>query len=137
VSDPTYTLTRHAEDLAVVALPAGAEIPVWAESSSLFSVTATAIETTMICSLRTVPDKYKHPGAFVAFELADHLDLEQTGVISHLTGALAGAGISVFVLSTFATDWFLVPGRHADAAAEAWRGLGHQVVAASPEGSRA
>ena len=43
-ADP-YTLQQFPEKLAVVRLPPGAEIPPWAESSSLFSITATATET--------------------------------------------------------------------------------------------
>jgi hypothetical protein len=45
VPRPSYALEQFPEKLAVVKLPAGAEIPTWAESSSLFSITATALET--------------------------------------------------------------------------------------------
>ena len=45
MSDQAFKLNQFPEKLAVVGLPAGAEIPRWAESSSLFSVTATATNT--------------------------------------------------------------------------------------------
>ena len=41
-SEQTFTLAEYPEKLAIVKLGPGAEIPTWAESSSLFSVTATA-----------------------------------------------------------------------------------------------
>jgi hypothetical protein len=53
-------------------------------------------------------------------------------VLSALLAPLAEAGISVFTISTFDTDWILVPGAEADRAAEEWRRRGHTVVAAVP-----
>jgi hypothetical protein len=38
----------------------------------------------------------------------------------------------VFTISTFDTDWILVPVVKADDAAEAWRRSGHTVAAAVP-----
>ena len=54
---PTYALEQFPEKLAVVEAPPGAEIPIWAESSSLFSITATALETSVVCAGRSVPTK--------------------------------------------------------------------------------
>ena len=45
---------------------------------------------------------------------------------------LAEAEISVFTISTFDTDWILVPFERADAAAEEWRRRGHTVAPATP-----
>jgi len=51
-----------------------------------------------------------------------------TGVLSRLLAPLAEAEISVFTLSTFDTDWILVPGHDADRAEEEWRRSGHEVT---------
>ncbi len=58
--DPVQTLRRFPEDLAVVRLGPGADVPDWAESSSIFSVTATATETSVVCAARQVPKKSRH-----------------------------------------------------------------------------
>ena len=50
-------LEQFPETLAVVRLAPGAEVPSWAESSSLFSITATARETSLVCARRSVPKK--------------------------------------------------------------------------------
>ena len=55
-----YQLARYPESLAVVRLGPGAEIPTWAESSSVFSITATAVETSVVCAARSVPKKARH-----------------------------------------------------------------------------
>jgi len=128
----TFTLEQFPEKLAVVRLGAGAEVPAWAESSSLFSVTATALETSVVCAMRSVPKKAKQAGPFIAFAVKGPLDFSLTGVLSTLLLPLAAAEISVFTLSTFDTDWILVPGGDADRAAEEWRRAGHEVTAAVP-----
>ena len=125
-------LSRYPETLAVVRLGPGTEVPKWAESSSLFSITATATETSIVCAARSVPKKSVHQRPLTAFEVEGPLDFALTGVLSELLAPLAAAEISVFTLSTFDTDWILVPGDKADAAAEEWRRSGHEVTAAVP-----
>lgn len=127
-----FTLHRFPEKLAVVGLPAGAEIPVWAESSSLFSVTATAAETSLVCAARSVPKKAKQAGPYTAFAVQGPLDLSLTGVLAVLLEPMAVAGISVFTISTYDTDWVLVPVERAGDAAEEWAKCGHRVETAVP-----
>jgi hypothetical protein len=128
----TYTLEQFPEKLAVVRLGPGAEVPSWAESSSLFSITATALETSVVCAMRSVPRKAQQAGPFTAFAVKGPLDFALTGVLSTLLQPLADAEISVFTISTFDTDWVLVPVNDADRAAEEWRRAGHVVEPAVP-----
>ena len=125
-------LNRYPETLAVVRLGPGTEVPKWAESSSLFSITATATETSIVCAARSVPTKSVHQRPFTAFEVEGPLDFALTGVLAELLAPLAAAEISVFTLSTFDTDWILIPGDKADQAAEEWRRSGHEVTTAVP-----
>ncbi len=129
---PAFTLDRFPEKLAVVRLGAGAEVPAWAESSSLFSITATATETSVVCATRSVPRKAQQAGPFTAFAVRGPLDFALTGVLAALLTPLAEAQISVFTISTFDTDWVLVPVGDADRAAEEWRRAGHDVATAVP-----
>ena len=128
----TYALSRYPETLAVVRLPAGAEIPLWAESSSVFSITATAAETSLVCAGRSVPKKARHQKPLTAFCVDGQLDLSAVGILVALLTPLAEAEIPVFTLSTFDTDWILVPTGMADKAEEAWRRSGHTVAPAVP-----
>jgi uncharacterized protein len=125
-------LSQFPETLAVVRLGPGTEVPSWAESSSIFSVTATATETSVVCASRSVPKKSVHQRPFTAFEVQGPLDFSLTGVLVELLTPLAEAEISVFTISTFDTDWILIPGDDADRAAEVWRGSGHEVIRAVP-----
>ena len=125
-------LEQFPETLAVVRLPPGAEIPTWAESSSLFSITATARETSLVCARRSVPKKVQQAGPFTAFAVEGPLDFSLTGILAELLLPLAEAEISVFTISTFDTDWILTPVNDADRAAEEWRRRGHDVAPAIP-----
>jgi hypothetical protein len=125
-------LSRYPETLAVVRLGPGSELPAWAESSSILSITATATETSVVCAARNVPRKSVHQRPFTAFEVEGPLDFAMTGVLAGLLTPLAAAEISVFTLSTFDTDWILVPAGDADRAEEEWRRSGHEVVPAVP-----
>ena len=126
----THTLHQYPEKMVVASLPAGSDIPAWAESASLLSISATATETTIVCAGRSMPKKVTHQGPFTAFAIEGPLDFGLTGVLSELLAPLAEAEISVFTISTYPTDWLLVPTERADAAAEEWRRRGHTVVPA-------
>ena len=128
----TYTLQQFPEKLAVVKLPPGAEIPEWAESSSLFSITATATETSLVCAGRNVPTKQVAHKGLTAFAVEGPLEFSEIGILAALLAPLAEAEISVFTISTYDTDWILVPVAKAEAAAEAWRRRGHTVALAVP-----
>lgn len=132
MSEQTFTIEQYPEQLAVVRLGPGSPIPAWAESSSIFSVTATAAEMSVVCAARNVPKKVPHQRSFTAFAVVGPLDFALTGVLVGLLSPLAEAEISVFTISTFDTDWILVPKQHADRAAEEWRRRGHDVVPATP-----
>jgi uncharacterized protein len=126
-SEHVYDLTRHRDALAVVRLGRGAKVPGWAAASTLFSVTATNDETSIVCHASTVPAKARKQGPFVAFEVSGPLDPKLTGVLHALLSPLADAQIPVFTLSTFDTDWILVQAGRADDAELAWIRAGHSV----------
>ncbi|KRB75774.1 hypothetical protein ASE01_11955 [Nocardioides sp. Root190] len=132
MTEHIFEIARFPETLAVVRLASGAEIPTWAESSSIFSITATATETSLICAGRSVPKKARHEKPFTAFSVQGAADLGTPGVLVALLAPLAEAEISVFTVSTYDTNWVLVHVGQADKAEEAWRRSGHTVVAAVP-----
>ena len=123
----SFRIEQFPEKIAVVQLGPGAEVPAWAESSSLFSITATALETSLVCAARNVPKKAKQAGPFTAFAVQGPLDFALTGVLATLLQPIAAAEISVFTISTFDTDWVLVHAAKADAAEAALVGAGHTV----------
>lgn len=124
-----HTLTRYDDALAVVRLGPGSDIPGWATASTLFSVTTTRTETSIVCHASSVPTKARREGPFVAYEVAGPLDFALTGVLVGLLTPLAEAEVSVFTLSTFDTDWLLVKADAVERAEQAWTAAGHSITA--------
>ena len=60
------------------------------------------------------------------------LDFSLTGVMSALLAPLAEAGVSVFALATFDTDYLLIRAAQLDLAVETLSAAGHLVAAAEP-----
>lgn len=130
------TLLQYPEPLAVVSLGAGADVPAWAQSSSLLSVSASAEETSVVCAAESVPAKARPQGPYAAFAVAGTLHPGEVGILAGLLSPLAEAGIPVFVVSTFRTDWVLVPAQEAPHAGEAWRAAGYDVAPAPAHTAR-
>lgn len=107
-------------------LDAGADIKMRSDSS-FFSVTRTADEVSVVGPQPL--DGARTEGPWRAFRVAGVLDFSLTGVLHALTESLADAGISVFVQSTFDTDYILVRDEAAVAAVDAWVAAGHTVTA--------
>ncbi|MDO7869654.1 ACT domain-containing protein [Nocardioides jiangxiensis] len=127
-----FTLAEYPEKLALVKLAAGAEVPRWAESSSIFSITATATETSLICAGRSVPTKTPSIKPLIAFRITGEIDEGAIGVLAGLLVPLAEIGVPAYTFSTYETDWIMVRVVDAAKAAEEWRRRGHTVAAAVP-----
>jgi hypothetical protein len=63
----------------------------------------------------------KVEGPWTAFRVVGQLDFSLTGILSRCSTLLADAKISVFAVSTFDTDYFLVRKESEVAAISAWR----------------
>lgn len=123
------TVHRHAEQLAVCLLPAEAPLPCWAAAPGRLRAAIRSVdELSIVCAMASVPLEVRHEGPFIAFEVEGPLDLALTGVLAAMLAPLAAAGISVFTLSTFQTDWVLVPLLQHGAASQALRRAGHIVL---------
>ena len=125
--DAPLVLLRYPEHLAVVRLGPGTDVPAWATSATVYSITATASETSIVCARKAVPRRAVQAGPFLAFAVEGPLDLALVGVLHRLLGPLVEERIAVFTQATYDTDWILVPVGDADRAAEAWRRSGLEV----------
>jgi uncharacterized protein len=106
-----FPLTLLAEAFAVCKLDPDADPPteVLARRGPFASVTRTADELSVVCSEDTVPAAAtKVERGFRAFKLEGPVPFTTIGVVSGLTKPLAEAGISVFVVSTYDTDYLMV-----------------------------
>ena len=120
-------LTLLEERLAVCRLDAAAGVPAWATAASLFSVTRTTGELSVVCPEGLVPEGVRCEKGWRAFELGGPFEFSEVGILSAVATPLAEAGVGIFAVSTFDTDYVLVKGERVDVAADALRGWGHEV----------
>jgi hypothetical protein len=113
--------------LAICRLAPGAAIPAWATAGPFFSITRTPDELSIICEPTAVPAGVRHESGCRAFKVAGPLDFALTGVLTSIAKALAEAGISIFALSTFDTDYVLMKNERVEDAVRALEAAGHQV----------
>ena len=116
------------EMLAVCQLPTGTSWPTPPPDDSLFSITAAESGLTVVCRPDEVPPGARVEPDWRALRVAGPLDFSLIGVIGALTALLAGAGVSVFVLSTFDTDHVLIKEDTVELAIDALREAGHTVA---------
>lgn len=81
----------------------------------------------MICSEHLVPEAATAERGWRCLKVGGPLSFELTGVLAALTRPLADAGIPVFALSTYETDYLLVKEEQLTAAASALERTGHAV----------
>ena len=94
--------------LAICRLDPAEELPPWAGSAVLSSITRTPIETTVVCREENVPVGITCNKSWRCLRIGGVLDFSETGILSSLTAPLAGEGIPVFALSTYSTDLILI-----------------------------
>jgi hypothetical protein len=115
--------------MAVARLGPHDEIPSWARrQDGLVSVTRTADELSVVCPEELIPEAVARTGGWACLQVVGPLDLSSVGVLAGLAAALASHGISIFAVSTFDTDYLLVPGARLDDAIGALCEAGHGVA---------
>ena len=100
--------------LAVCRLPASDRIPSWALElhEGFVSITRTPDELSIVCPQEAVPPDTTVEEGFRALMVPGPIPFEQTGVLARIATPLAAAGIPIFAIATYDTDYVLV--READ-----------------------
>ena len=113
--------------LAVCRLPAGCLLPEWLVGDTLNSVTRSADETSIVCDATVVPPDVTVESNWRAIKVEGPLDFGLTGVLLSVAQPLANAGVSIFALSTYDTDYVLVKDTAVPAAIVALSSAGHRI----------
>ena len=112
----------------ICTLPNTAPIPDWALTQSLASITRTEKELTIVCRLEILPSQYQSDLKWRCFKIDGSFDLNQIGVISSISSPLAHAGISIYVISTYDTDYFLIQEQNLEQTISVLSNSGHSIT---------
>jgi hypothetical protein len=120
------TFTLLPDFYAIARLAGDAPVPGWPKGDFV-SITRTAEELSIVCRDDAVPSTVRADRNWRCLALQGPFALDQTGVAAEFTRVLAKAGVSVFVIATYDTDYVLVPDRLIERAVSALRGASHAV----------
>ena len=124
---PSLTLLALPGLYAVCRLPADAPWPTWAKGD-LVSISRTADELSVVCAADCLSAEVRREEGWRCLRVDGVFDFSVVGVLASLTAPLAEAGVSVFAVSTFDTDYLLVKEVDFDRSCSVLRLHGHLLV---------
>lgn len=129
------TLTLLSEEFAICRLPPDAPQPAWASAGSFASVTRTREELSVTCVASAAPEGVLTQRGWRCLKVEGPFALETTvGVLAALAGPLASAGVSVYVISTYDTDYLFVREEQLARARDTLSQAGHRIDVADARG---
>ena len=123
----SLSLSVLSGEYAVCRLDPHAAPPAWAFGGELWSVTRTPDELSVVCAAGQVPAGVQAAKGWTALKLHGPFDFGLTGILASVLNPLRDAGVGIFALSTFDTDYVLVAREQVDEAVAALRDAGHAV----------
>jgi hypothetical protein len=127
VRRPQLTLFPLEGRFAVCQLPPGEPVPAWAMGGAFFSLTRTGSEVSVVSAESAAPAGTKCERGWRILQIEGPLDFALTGILASVAEPLAEAGVSIFALSTFNTDYVMVKDESLEKAIEALEAAGHRV----------
>lgn len=114
-------------ELAVCRVPQQSAVPNWAFTGSLQAVVRTDDEISIVTAAAAVPLDVDAERGWRALKVRGPLEFSLTGVLASLAEPLAEAGVSIFSISTYETDYLLVKEEQLVMAVEALTQAAHDV----------
>jgi hypothetical protein len=103
-------LTVLAQQAAICRLDSGEEFPLWLQKDEFTAVVRTPEELSVVCAESSVPGHVKAEKGWRILKVRGPLEFTQVGVLSAIIVPLAQAGVSIFTVSTYDTDYVLIKG---------------------------
>jgi hypothetical protein len=114
--------------MAVCRFDPTAALPDWIAEVGFCSITRTQDELTIVCPETHLAPEIRREAGWRCFQVKGILDFSEIGIIFSLTRPLAESGVSVFVISTFDTDYFMVKDNDLAKAIDALTAEGHEII---------
>lgn len=124
----TLSLSIMPERLAICRLGPEQAVPESIFQGPFWSVTRTEDELSVVAPEGNLPSGGRTEKGWRGLKVAGPLDFNLTGILASLTIPLARAGIGVFALSTYDTDYILVRESDLERAMEALSASGGEEI---------
>lgn len=108
-------------------------IPAWAYKGDVFSITRTNDELSLVCQQENIEVEELDEDILCErnwniFKVEGPLDFALVGILSNLSCIMKEAGVSIFAISTYDTDYIMVKNEKVNEAIKALKQYGHEVA---------
>lgn len=124
---PSVALKTLDGAYAIARLDRSAPIPSWAEGDGFVSVSRSGDELSVVCRSERVPAEIQHDAGWVSFKFQGPFAFDETGIALAVIQPLSDAGIGIFLVSTFDTDYLLLKQENVNQAVALLTQAGHTV----------
>jgi len=97
-------------------------------TSDFYSISRTKEELSIVCHASIQIESDKSETGWSCIKVMGPLDFEWTGILANLSQTLSDAGISMFALSTYDTDYILIKAEKLEAAKTVLLASGHRII---------
>lgn len=120
-------LTLLAETFTIHRLAPDAVVPPSGLDSPFFAITRTDEELSLVLPASVEIESDRSDPGWACFKVEGPLEFGLVGVLAGISSALADAGVPIFAVSTFDTDYILVKREQVQAAQDALSSAGYQI----------
>jgi hypothetical protein len=115
-------------EYAVIRQDSDSPVPAWATNGDFLSITRTLNELSIVCPADHVPKELATGLRWICLKLEGPFPFSQTGVLLGFIEPLSSNAVPIFAISTYDTDYILIPQEHIDRALILLREAGHELI---------
>jgi hypothetical protein len=116
------------EQYAILHISSDENIPAWVLNGKYWSITRSESEISIVCQQDVVPTGFKGEFNWKVFKVHNPLTFEMAGILASLANPLADAGISIFAISSYETDYLMLKEVNLEKAVEVLSKAGHIII---------
>jgi hypothetical protein len=113
---------------AIVRMAPSTPTPGWITNAEFTSITRTTDELSIVCPIANLPADVQSQLRWICLKLEGPFAFSQTGILLSFIEPLSNNGVPIFAISTYDTDYVLVPEEFAGQALQALSKTGHELV---------
>jgi uncharacterized protein len=121
------TIVVFPELYSICRLESRAAVPAWARGARFLTITRTDNALSIVCEEGIVPEEVLAERNRRLMQIEGTLAFTLTGVLASVAAPLANAGISIFAVSTYDTDYLLVSEQDLQEATRVLEIAGHAI----------
>ncbi len=132
MSQQSFKLVLEPGVFGICRLDGISTLPQWVNGSHPIHFSITDDECSLVCPQHIIPTNVIHEPDWRCLKVVGPLDFALTGVLASIVGPLSIANISIFSISTYDTDYFMVKSNQLAQTIEVLGEAGHDVTSIKP-----